>query len=54
MSSPEGGGATSPTFTYSAVTESGNRVLVLAAEDYSGSSTDPPYPAGPRPFYLSS
>jgi Zinc carboxypeptidase len=50
----EGGGATSPSFTYSAAIESNNRVLVLAAEDYSGASTFPPgYPAGPRPLYLS-
>jgi hypothetical protein len=34
--------------------QSTNRVLIMAAEDYSGISTAPPgYPAGPRPFYLS-
>src|SRR5262245_53336052 len=37
----EGGGATSPSFTDAAETESSNRVLVLAAEDYSGASTFP-------------
>jgi hypothetical protein len=50
----EGGGATSDSFTYSAAVESGNRVLVLAAEDYTGASTNPAYPDGPRPFFLSS
>src|SRR5262249_21327689 len=50
----ERGGATSPSFTDAAETESSNRVLVLAAEDYSGASTFPPgYQPGPRPFYLS-
>jgi hypothetical protein len=34
----EGGGAVSDSFTYHAVSESGNRVLVMAAEDYSGAS----------------
>ena len=49
----EGGGASSESFTYRAVSESGNRVLVLAAEDYSGASNSPAYPAGPRPYFLS-
>ena len=48
-----GGGATSESFTYQAVNESSHDVLVLAAEDYTGASTAPAYPAGPRPFYLS-
>ena len=48
-----GGGASSESFTYQAVNESSNDVLVLAAEDYTGASTVPAYPAGPRPFYLS-
>jgi hypothetical protein len=39
----------SPSFTYRAVSESGNRVLVVAAEDYTGAS--PAQPAG-GPFYL--
>ena len=34
----EGGGKTSDSFTYDAVSESGNRVLVVAAEDYTGAS----------------
>jgi Zinc carboxypeptidase len=34
----EGGGETSESFTYKAVSETGNRVLVVAAEDYSGAS----------------
>jgi hypothetical protein len=33
-----GGGATSPSFTYRVESDSGRRVLVLAAEDYSGAS----------------
>jgi hypothetical protein len=48
-----GGGATSDSFTYQAVSETGNDVLVLAAEDYTGASSNPGYPAGPRPFFLS-
>ncbi|MGH3479273.1 MAG: hypothetical protein ACRDQD_20860, partial [Nocardioidaceae bacterium] len=34
----EGGGQRSDSFTYHAVSESGNRVLVVAAEDYTGAS----------------
>ncbi len=34
----EGGGEVSDSFTYEAVSESGNRVLVVAAEDYTGAS----------------
>jgi hypothetical protein len=34
----EGGGQKSTSFTYRAVSESGNRVLVVAAEDYTGAS----------------
>ncbi|WP_322936881.1 M14 family metallopeptidase [Nocardioides bizhenqiangii] len=34
----EGGGETSDSFTYDAVSETGNRVLVVAAEDYTGAS----------------
>ena len=40
----EGGGETSPSFTYQAVSESDNDVLVVAAEDYTGAS--PAQPAG--------
>jgi hypothetical protein len=46
-----GAGQTSDSFTYSAKVESANRVLVLAAEDYSGLS--PVYKSNPRPAYLS-
>ena len=43
-----GGGQTSETFTYQAVSETGNPVLVVAAEDYTGASpaqgvTEPKY-----------
>jgi hypothetical protein len=34
----EGGGQRSDSFTYQAVSENGNRVLVVAAEDYTGAS----------------
>jgi Zinc carboxypeptidase len=34
----EGGGQRSESFTYEAVSENGNRVLVVAAEDYTGAS----------------
>jgi hypothetical protein len=34
----EGGGQRSESFTYQAVSESGNRVLLVAAEDYTGAS----------------
>jgi hypothetical protein len=46
-----GAGQTSDSFTYSAKVESTNRVLVLAAEDYTGIS--PVYKSNPRPAYLS-
>lgn len=42
----EGGGQRSESFTYQAVSESGNRVLVVAAEDYTGASPAPE--AGPH------
>ena len=45
----EGGGAASDSFTYQAVSESGRRVLVMAAEDYTGAS---PVQA-PGPHFLS-
>jgi hypothetical protein len=48
----EGGGRSSPSFTYTTVSDSGHRVLVLAAEDYTGAS---PVKAGvTAPQYLSS
>jgi hypothetical protein len=43
----EGGGEVSDSFTYEAVSESGNRVLVVAAEDYTGASPVQD-PAGPH------
>jgi Zinc carboxypeptidase len=43
----EGGGQRSESFTYQAVSESGNRVLVVAAEDYTGASPVQD-PAGPH------
>jgi murein tripeptide amidase MpaA len=46
-----GGGQTSDSFTYTAKVESSNRVLVMAAEDYTGLS--PVYKSNPRPAYLS-
>ena len=48
----EGGGEMSDSFTYEAVSETGNRVLVVSAEDYSGAS--PNQAAGPHylQFYL--
>ena len=42
----EGGGQRSKSFTYDAVNESRNRVLVVAAEDYTGAS--PAQPPGPH------
>jgi hypothetical protein len=45
----EGGGAVSDSFTYQAASESGRRVLILSAEDYTGAS---PVQA-PGPHYLS-
>ncbi len=47
----EGGGQTSDSFTYTAKVESSKRVLVLAAEDYSGIS--PVYKKTTGPSYLS-
>jgi hypothetical protein len=46
-----GGGKTSDSFTYAANVESSNRVLVMAAEDYSGIS--PVYKKTNGPSYLS-
>jgi hypothetical protein len=45
-----GGGATSPSFTYTVESDSNRRVLVVAAEDYTGAS--PPI-GGTAPAYLS-
>jgi hypothetical protein len=38
----EGGGQKSPSFTYEAVSETGNKVVVVAAEDYTGASPAQP------------
>jgi hypothetical protein len=46
----EGGGQRSDSFTYDAVSESGNRMLVVAAEDYKGAS--PAQPGVTAPKYL--
>ncbi|MGH3046296.1 MAG: M14 family metallopeptidase, partial [Gaiellaceae bacterium] len=45
----EGGGETSDSFTYTAAVESGNDVLIMSAEDYTGASPD----QTPGPHYLS-
>ncbi|HVK26532.1 MAG TPA: M14 family zinc carboxypeptidase [Actinokineospora sp.] len=47
----EGGGKTSPSFDYLAVSETGDQVLVMAAEDYTGAS--PAMPGVTSPQYLS-
>ena len=44
----EGGGQRSDSFTYQVVSDTGNRVLVVAAEDYTGAS---PVQAGPGPHF---
>jgi hypothetical protein len=46
----EGGGQTSDSFTYHVASDSGRRVLVLAAEDYTGAS---PVIGGSAPQFLS-
>jgi hypothetical protein len=48
----EGGGERSKSFTYRAVAESGADALVVAAEDYTGISTAPPYGNTVRANYL--
>jgi Zinc carboxypeptidase/Immune inhibitor A peptidase M6 len=48
-----GGGQTSDSFTYKLESDTGKRVLIMAAEDYSGASQLPPPPAS-TPAYLSS
>ena len=48
-----GGGATSDSFTYQVVTSSPKDVLVVAAEDYTGTSNVPPYASATGPNYLS-
>jgi len=48
-----GGGATSESFTFDVVGSAPKDVLVVAAEDYTGPSNVPPYPAATGPRYLS-
>ncbi|TDO33232.1 immune inhibitor A peptidase M6 [Kribbella sp. VKM Ac-2527] len=47
----EGGGATSGSFTYKVASDTGRRVLIVAAEDYTGAS--PAKPGVTAPQYLS-
>ncbi len=47
----EGGGERSQSFTYEVRSNTGNRVLVLAAEDYTGNSSSPAYPSTSGPFF---
>ncbi len=42
----------SRSFTYTVRSDSDARVLVLAAEDYTGNSAFPAYPSTAGPFYL--
>ena len=44
--------ATSRSFTYTVRSDTGNNVLVLAQEDYTGNSAFPAYPSADGPFYL--
>jgi hypothetical protein len=39
-------------FSYSVMSATGNPILVMAAEDYSGWNIHPSYPPGPGPHYL--
>lgn len=45
------GGELGP-YNYSVLSATGNRILVVSAEDYSGPYIDPPYPPGSGPYYL--
>jgi murein tripeptide amidase MpaA len=47
------GTARSDSFTYRAVNESRDDVLIMAAEDYTGATNVPAYPSVQGPFYLS-
>ena len=47
-----GGGQTSDSFTFEVIDDSPGRVLILAAEDYTGPTNDPPYASSSGPFYL--
>jgi hypothetical protein len=46
-------GPSTESFTYEAVSESDADALIVAAEDYSGISNDPPYASATEPNYLS-
>ena len=39
-------------YNYSVLSATGNPILVVSAEDYSGPYNDPPYPPGSGPYYL--
>jgi murein tripeptide amidase MpaA len=47
------GSAKSDSFTYRAVNESRDDVLIMSAEDYTGATNVPAYPSLQGPFYLS-
>ena len=47
------GAARSDSFTYRAVNESRDDVLIMSAEDYTGATNVPAYPSVQGPFYLS-
>ncbi|HET7236930.1 MAG TPA: M14 family metallopeptidase, partial [Actinomycetota bacterium] len=49
----EGGGHTSESFTFEAVSDTGNPVLILAAEDYTGAANWPVYESSSAPNHLS-
>jgi hypothetical protein len=48
----EGGGQKSESFTYQAVSETGNKVVVVAAEDYTGASPGPTSGPNYTDYYL--
>ena len=48
-----GGGATSDSFTFDVVGSAPKDVLVVAAEDYTGTSNEPAYPSTAGPHFLS-
>jgi hypothetical protein len=47
-----GGGQTSDSFTFEVVQDDPGQVLILAAEDYTGPTNQPPYPSTAGPFHL--
>ena len=48
----EAGGQQSPSFDYDVRSDTGNRVLIMAAEDYSGTVESPAYPSHTQPNYV--